>query len=144
MSFHKRNAHTRCLSFSVNVESIGISSNRADQMQVYTSSQRTLGPTAHTSLAKQERRLMRLNLRQFSIMLRRTLKNYFKMKMKPSASVYLFGLWVLFEYSTRYTALRVYRLVVCLFVCWCFLGSKIEPLSASYRHRKVKLHRHLE
>lgn len=54
MSFHKRNAHTRCLSFSVNVESIGISSNPADQMQVYTSSQRTLGPTAHTSLAKQE------------------------------------------------------------------------------------------
>lgn len=30
MSFHKRNAHTRCLSFSVNVESIGISSNPAE------------------------------------------------------------------------------------------------------------------
>jgi len=30
MSFHKRNASCRCLIFSVNVESIDISSNPAD------------------------------------------------------------------------------------------------------------------
>lgn len=45
------------------------------------------------------------------------------MKTKPSASIYLFGLWVLFEYSTRYTALRVYRLVFFGFENWTSIGT---------------------
>lgn len=45
------------------------------------------------------------------------------MKIKPSALVYLFGLWVLFEYSTRYTALRVYRLVFFGFENWTSIGT---------------------